>query len=430
MSEEIQSEEIAAIQHSFGRPPTWLIRYGITLVFVFILMVLAFSHFISYPDTLSMHAVIHSETAPVSVIAKQTGRIESIYGKHNHAIDSGAMIITIASELNQADLATLKNVLTSFDTLSSPDEIYKVSLRKNLGLGAMSTNYIELVKSIDELKHFYHDGTTDNTVRALNNEIAQTEILIQSLQHQENLYNEALTLKNKKLDRNKYLHSEGVVAAEALEGIQGEVIQDRIQKENYNTTQINLEVRIKQLNTQILTLMNDRQTAMSDRMFHIKQLVSTLRQSIHEYEDAYYIRASMPGTLSYTRYWSINQWVRSGDTIGAITPALDSMHIIIEGQLPALRSGKIRVGQVARVELANYPASEYGVLLAKVTEVSLLPTERTYLTKLELPDGFITTYGKTIPVSQNLSAQVIIETQSYSLLDRFFMGVRDVWKNR
>jgi len=80
--------------------------------------------------------------------------------------------------------------------------------------------------------------------------------------------------------------------------------------------------------------------------------------------------------------------------------------------------------------VANYPANEYGVLKAKVLEMSLLPTRKSYLIRLELLDGLNTTYQKRLEARQNMSANVIIVTKQYSLLERFFQGLSDVVRNR
>lgn len=420
--------DILAVENAFGRSPGWLTRYGITVVFFFMSLILVISHFVSYPDTLPMSAVIHSETAPVDIICRQAGRIERLFAGHNQKIDSGAPVMTIASTLDAGDLALLKADLAAIEAVRDPGVLYRCRLNKDLALGPVTESHIELVKTVEELLHFLSLTETAEKIRALRDEADQTQKLIASLKNQESSYAEAMALSQKKLDRNVWLNKEGVVADVDLEDVQGLVLQNRIQKENYITGRVNYEVRIQQLHTQAMTLTNERQTAISDRLFRLRQLVSKIRNEITAYEDLYSVRAPMSGTLSFTKYWSRNQWVMAGDTIGSVTPSYEAGSMILEGYLPIPNSGKITTDQTARVEIANYPAVEYGVLLARVTEISILPSRSAYLVRLEFTNGLTTTYKKSIPARQNMVASVIIETEGYSVLERMFMGLREVVK--
>ncbi len=427
MTADEQKEEITTVGNAFGRPPGWLVRYGIMVVFFFVGIMLLISYFISYPDTLQMSAIIHSETAPVDILSRQSGKIAQVYAVHNQKIDSGAMVMTIASTLDEHDLSRLKAELTAIEAVHKPDDLHRCTIDKGLSLGSISASHIELVTTFEELVHYLSLTETAEKIKSLREEMAQTTKLIQSLKNQEITYSEAMALSQKKIDRNTNLNHQGVIADADLEDVQTQMLQNRIQKENYVTGRVNYEVKIQQLQTQIHTLLYERQTAVSDRMFKLRQLVSKIRSEITAYEDLYAVRTPMAGTLSYTKYWSKNQWVIAGDTIGSVTPPYESGSMILEGYLPIPNSGKIAPGQTARVEIANYPVVEYGTLSARVTEISVLPSRHAYLVKLELTNGLTTTYKKIIPARQNMQAHVIVETEKYSLLGRLFMGIKNVF---
>ncbi len=98
--------------------------------------------------------------------------------------------------------------------------------------------------------------------------------------------------------------------------------------------------------------------------------------------------------------------------------------------MPIKSSGTLKVGQKAIVNLENYPSNQYGTVNGIVKDISLLPNEENYRVEIELPEGLKTTYKKEIPIRPSLKANVSINTQEYSLLERIFQNILDITKNR
>src|SRR5690554_7400058 len=70
----IRSEEV---QEVLSHVPNWMIRWGITLIFGLILMVLVLSWFIKYPEVIDGSINITTETAPIKLTSQINGRIRS-----------------------------------------------------------------------------------------------------------------------------------------------------------------------------------------------------------------------------------------------------------------------------------------------------------------------------------------------------------------
>lgn len=339
-------------------------------------------------------------------------------------------MVVIASPLVQKDFEELQKQIVQMDNITQPDDLNEIFLNKDLRLGSITESYLGMVKVFDEFKHFLTITETSDNISALTKEIGQTNNLVHSLESQELTYSEAMVLNEKDLNRSIFLQKEGVLADVDVEISQAKILQDRIQKENYSTGKVNHTVRIQQLKTQIQSLASKRNTDLSNRMFDLKQSIAQLKNEIIKWEDLYVIKAPKSGTISFTRYWSKDQWLRTGDTLGTINVSSSGQNMVLEGYLPISNSGKVTIGQSARIEVANFPSNEFGVLKAKVVEMSFLPTRNSYLIRLELVNGLRTTYNKTLDAKQNMAAMVIIETKEYSLLERFFQGLSDIMKNR
>jgi HlyD family secretion protein len=98
--------------------------------------------------------------------------------------------------------------------------------------------------------------------------------------------------------------------------------------------------------------------------------------------------------------------------------------------VPVRASGNLKTGQSALIEIENYPAGQYGMLRGEVTDIALIPTEENYRVTIKLPSSLETTYKKELPKNQLMKANVSINTQDYSLLERLFQNLYDLAKNR
>jgi hypothetical protein len=109
---QIRSEEV---QEILSYVPNWMIRWGMTLVFVIILMLLFISWFVKYPDVITAEVVVTTKIPPEKIFAKSTGQIESILVNNNSPITKNTIIGVIENSGNYKDILLLKSIL---DTIS------------------------------------------------------------------------------------------------------------------------------------------------------------------------------------------------------------------------------------------------------------------------------------------------------------------------
>ena len=56
-----------------GTPPKWIIRWGIVVIFLVVMVLLAGSYYYKYPDIINARVTIVSENPPISVVARSDG---------------------------------------------------------------------------------------------------------------------------------------------------------------------------------------------------------------------------------------------------------------------------------------------------------------------------------------------------------------------
>ena len=92
----------------------------------------------------------------------------------------------------------------------------------------------------------------------------------------------------------------------------------------------------------------------------------------------------------------------------------------------------MKTGRKVNIRLDNFPDGEFGLLKGVVQNISLVPTASGgasyYVVEMELPEGLVTNYKKELPSLPNMSGIADIITENMSLLERFVMPMRKIFK--
>lgn len=428
--QDIQQEEHLAIENTFGKPPGWIVNWGITSGFVFLLVCLGIASFVKYPDKLMMQARVFSENPPIEFFSKMTGEISSILIENNSNVQKRQTILKIKSTLKEDDYEKLKQFIKKFEAIKHIPNYLRITIPNNLELGELTPSYTILMQNFKDLKHYLKQSAVFAKMRALENEIEQIRKLNLSLTKQELYYETDVSLTEKDFQRNLSLNKDGVIAEVDKEKSESKLLGEKRSLEAFKTQQINNKIRIQQLKTQINDLKSDRANGVSNRILTIRQLIDKIWGEFKEWEDSHIVKSPIDGTISFSKYWHENQIVKSNESLFTIIPNSENQSFIARGNLPLRSSGNLKIGQSAIINLENYPSNQYGVLSGTVADVSSLPAEDAYQVTIKLPENLITSYGKEIPKQQNMKANISIQTQEYSLLERLFQNILDITKNR
>ena len=97
---EIRSDEV---QEIMGTPPKWIIRWGIVIIFLVVLVLLAGSFFYKYPDLIQARVTIVSENPPISVVARSDGKLDKIFVLDKQKVESNTILGIIENPANFVD---------------------------------------------------------------------------------------------------------------------------------------------------------------------------------------------------------------------------------------------------------------------------------------------------------------------------------------
>ena len=98
--------------------------------------------------------------------------------------------------------------------------------------------------------------------------------------------------------------------------------------------------------------------------------------------------------------------------------------------MPILNTGKLSVGQNVNIKLDNYPYNENGMLQGIVTNISEVPNKDTYAIDVDLKNGLVTSYNKTLSYKEQMKGKADIITKNISVMDRIFFNFKKLVDKR
>ena len=421
---ELRSEEF---QEVLGNVPHWILRWGITVLAFVVVILLAGSAVIKYPDVISAQVTLTGSTPPAIVVAHASGKIKNLYVKDNQSIQTGDYLAVIDNPAQPGHITHLKDYLTRFnadnDSFSLPDN--------SLQLGSLQPLFSSFYTALFEYAEYQRLLYYPQKNRMTRERIVQYEMQYHSLLNQQRITDEQFVIVRQQYLRDSLLHVKGVLSNEDLETSKNTFLQSLLSRETMRSGLHSMQIQIGQLKESLLDMEQQDTEKLNGLQTQIQSLASQLKTGIEDWELSYVLRAPIDGKITFSKYWIENQNVSSGEEVFAIVP--DSVHAIIgKALLPIARSGKVKAGQRVNIRLQNFPENEYGILRGVVSHISLVPVQTGetvyYAVEVDLPHQLVTTYKKELPALPNMQGQADIVTEDISLLERLVLPMKRVLK--
>ncbi len=404
-----------------GREPGWIIKSGISLVFIVVLVLLSITWFIKYPDTLIARITLTSQEPPTNLVAKVSGRIQELYVKDSDDVIKEQLIMRIESNVNYSNLIVLENQLAPFQDYQNLElSLSKISpkLISIDQLGELQIPYNRWLNSVNSFLLF--SQVDEHNIVTLNSKLLlqQYHELDKSFLNKKNTWDKKLKLKEKELKNNQQLRQNKLVTSTKISQLESEYLDLKSTLED-----LAIELRLNQLKkTEIKNQLNEfsikHEKDKFQQLVEIDNSLSALSSYITQWKNKYIIRAPFSGKISMSEYWSINQNVSINDNVMKIAKHSDFM--IGKLKINHLGAGKITANQQVEIELDSFPAVEFGKLSGKVFGISSVANHDGYLVTVSLPDKLKTSYQIPIQNTSKLVGTAKIITKDRRLIERFF----------
>ena len=413
------------LKEVLATPPRWVIRWGETLVLILTMLLLALGWLIRYPDRIPAEVMITTRQPPVPVKARANGALTQLLVSDHDTVATGQLLAIVQNPARYGDVSRLKRQLRQFDidkvTLQSP-------FTTAYQLGSLQEAYTYLQQTAEAF-HLYRSLTPlYQQQQAVVQQLVRYQALLTQNKQQQQLLQRKAQLAEKDYRRNEQLHASGAIADRALEESERQWLEAR---EAYEV----LRSELSRTNVQIADLERERTQLGTQHTQEGEQLRITLLSALHQlqssikqWEEHHLLIAPQAGQVSFSDFWSEQQFVEVGQTVMRIIPSTDEQAGGVIGQLrvPVQNSGKLAAGQRVEVYLDNYPHAEYGTLTGTVERISSLPKQGQYHLTITFPNGLVTQYDRRIPFQQQLQGTAEIITEELRLLERLFYQLRSV----
>ncbi|MDE7149504.1 MAG: HlyD family secretion protein [Bacteroidales bacterium] len=420
------------VQEIFGRPPRWIVRWGIAIVCGAVMALVAGSAYFKYPDKVVLNSVVETGNMPICLNARESGWIDTSFVANGDTVEAGSVLFVQGSPIRYVDVETARIYVATYGRFCrmETDSLPTSSYPKDLELGTLQPIYDAFVKAVEDYISFDTDDCYTKIIAAVGKqEVIQNQVLEQmkaQVGFSENQLQEKLFITDSALYAGKIIslaeygnHHDAIMQLRKshakllisenytrLEVAQLEQKRWRIKKEEWGRRQVLFR-------------------ALTDAYWEFLSRVDTWRQN-------YMYISPVSGVVETTEYWRVNQRVTAGMVLLRIRTE-GERQMVGRIRLPSQVLGNVMLGQDIYIKFDAYPYMEYGKVKAKVDRILLLPEQDgdkiCTVAEFDLPDCLETNYGKHLEVLPEMSGIAEILSVNRSLLERILNPLKAHWRH-
>ncbi|MBP6584665.1 MAG: HlyD family efflux transporter periplasmic adaptor subunit [Flavobacterium sp.] len=417
----LRTEEVNEILTS---TPKWIFRWGISVIFILIIISVALSYFIRYPDILTADITLTTLNPPVTLVSKNNGKLTYLLAKNNTIVKANQTIAVIENTSNYTDVLYLFDVGNNLiNQLKLTDTISQITVKDSLKVGELTPYYLLVLKSIKDLNLYKIINPYNKQITLLKKDLVSYNELLAKYKQQEFINKQQLTLTETDYNRDKTLFENKVISAREYDAKKKEYLGALSGYESIKITTSNAYIQINSIEKNILQLQIQDYQEQAKLKNEFQQNFKSLVSEISKWKQLYLIESPIDGRISFFNVWSVNQNIKSGDELFSVVPT-QKQQFIGKCILPIINTGKLSVGQNVNIKLDNYPYNENGMLHGIVTNISEVPNKDNYAIDVDLKNGLVTSYSKTLLYKEQMKGKADIITKNISVMDRIFFNFK------
>ena len=415
---ELKSEVLNEV---LSAPPSWLVRSGNTIFFLFIGLLIGLSCLISYPDELTGEVSINSNNPPVEFQNQMFGKLVDLQVKDHQWVQKGKVLAQFNNEINPHHIVLVRTFLSS---LKQIDSLKSVNIRPEIeavNLVALQTNWTSLLTTIKERNALQKSEIMDKKMKSLQNEISQ-RIKLQSIANQKlKLIEKDIKLQQVQITSANRLLSKNAISKE--EYLKEEKAENQLQQQfqNQKEASIQNEIQVNSLQKNLSELAYESDQQLQKLNATIKTNASTIQNLINDWEKNAAWVAPFDGKILFNKQLNKSSFYKAGEASLVIVPKGNYFTGLIK--VASAGAGKIEKGQKVFIEIKDFQKHDYGMLEGKVKFITSISKDEFYEVEIQLPKKLITTYKKELPLKAQLKGSAKIITKNKKLIERFFEKV-------
>jgi HlyD family secretion protein len=278
---ELRSEEF---QEVLGSVPHWILRWGITVLAVVVVILLAGSAVVKYPDVIPAQIVLTGSTPPAVIVAHATGKLKELFAIDNQTIKAGDYLAVIDNPARTEDVLSLKNHLLVFSSQFSVSSSNFQLSTFNFQLGSLQSPYSAFRTALHEYTEYKRLMYYSKKIEMTKDRIIQYEKQYKLLLNQQKLTEEQLSLVESKFRRDSLLNLKGMISNEEMENSKSAYLGSLMACENISSSLNSMQIQIGQLEESLLDTGYQYIETLNNLQIRLQTQLSQLQTEILNWE--------------------------------------------------------------------------------------------------------------------------------------------------
>jgi multidrug resistance efflux pump len=420
-----RSDELEEIISSI---PTWIIRYGNSIILLFVFFLLLLSFLIKYPEKVISQVTITTVDPPQRIYTQISGKIDAVFVQNNDTINVDDPIAVFENAANYSDVKYLKNIVSVLD-FRRDSVFFPMDALPTLLLGEIEDSFSKFENSYIKyilLKKFkVYDIKSATTIK----NAAERQRKLASLTQQYDLNSKELKLIQIDLERSDELYKKGVISKRDNEQKRIAYLRSENLSKNIllEISELKNDISLSERNLKLNTI--EKISVEKNVEKELFQNLDKLKVDIRNWESKFLLKSSREGKVTFLIDLKKNDYLLEKQLVVSIVPT-GNLKPIAKLKAHITNSGKIKIGQRVHIRLENYPYIEYGMLVGTISNISLVPDDDNfYFIDVALTNELITTYNKKLDFKHEMFGQAEIITKDLRLIERVLNQLKNLINN-
>ncbi len=408
--------------------PPWLLRWGISMFFIVLALILGLASFIHYPDIVNAQLTVDSPNSPKPVVAKISGKLVKLLVTEKETVKAGQPLAYMESTGNHDKIITLLTNLKQIQQQVLQNKPINSSLfnqADNLQFGELQSAYQTFFQEYLAYLSSVNNGFLIKKKAYLLKDLSSLNQQQQQLTTEKNIEQRDYSLATDEYEMHKKLTQEKVETQAELRQEESKYLAKKsplIQTES-NIINGNNNYAAKQ--KEILELDNQVQ----EEKGKFLQALNSLISAAEDWKNKYVLSASQDGKISFAGIIQENQFLNASQEVFYVNPGNEAF--FGEMSISQNNMGKVREGQEVLVKLRSYPFEEYGMVRGQIKYISDVPyKDSVFISKVEFKIKNSSDLKKSIHLKQGMMADAEIITQNATIFQRLTRSLFKIINNK
>jgi multidrug efflux pump subunit AcrA (membrane-fusion protein) len=408
--------------------PSWLLRWGITLFFGILVLIIGLSALIRYPDIIKATLKVDSPNSPKPVVAKIPGKLVKLLVKENETVTAGQPLAYLESTANHDKVLTLLNNLKQLQAQvlqNKPLNNVLLNQGDNIQFGELQAGYQAFFQEYIVYRSSVDNGFLVKKKAYLQNDLSYLTKQKQQLNEEKTIQQKDFGLASEEYEMHKKLTQQKVETTAELRQEESKYLAKKSPLVQTEASIITGDNNFASKQKEILELDNQVQ----EEKGKFLQALNSLISNAEDWKNRYVLCASQSGKLTFAGIIQENQVLNANQEVFYVNPGNEAF--FGEMAISQNNMGKVKEGQMVLVKLRSYPFAEYGMIRGKIKYIAEIPyKDSVFISKVDFKIKDASDLKKPIHLKQGMMADAEIVTQDATILQRLARSFFSIIENK